>query len=159
MLNLTLISIILSISMIMMKHPLSITIILIIQSLLISLISGSLNYDFWFSYIMFMIMIGGMLVVFIYMTSIASNEKFNMFKMWLTLPIMLIIPNMGMMFFMNMEDTKLSKTWKFNEISLIKFYSWPSSLLMITLMIYLLMALIAIVKITQTNKGPLRQMN
>jgi len=44
---------------------------------IICLIRGTIYRRFWFSYILFIIIIGGMLVLFIYITRLASNEIFS----------------------------------------------------------------------------------
>jgi NADH-ubiquinone oxidoreductase chain 6 len=59
------------------KHPLAIGLILLIQTTIVCLIRGTIYRRFWFSYILFIIMIGGMLVLFIYITSLTSNEIFS----------------------------------------------------------------------------------
>nr|YP_010352242.1 NADH dehydrogenase subunit 6 [Reticulitermes dabieshanensis]UOL50336.1 NADH dehydrogenase subunit 6 [Reticulitermes dabieshanensis] len=59
-----------------MKHPLAMGMMLLLQTMMTCMISGTMYKSFWFSYILFMIMIGGMLVLFMYMTSLASNEMF-----------------------------------------------------------------------------------
>nr|QNP10003.1 NADH dehydrogenase subunit 6 [Ochthebius lederi] len=144
-----------------MTHPLSMGLILMIQVILISLITGFLNFNFWYSYILFLIMIGGMLVLFIYMTSIASNEKF---KMNLNL-IYIIIIFMFFMMMMMMTDKFFNEIMLFNKFMLdnskyfmlSKFYNTPSNMIMFLLIIYLLITLIAVVKITNFKMGPLRQ--
>jgi len=44
---------------------------------MICLIRGTIYRRFWFSYILFIIIIGGILVLFIYITRLASNEIFS----------------------------------------------------------------------------------
>nr|AXS66425.1 NADH dehydrogenase subunit 6 [Coleoptera sp. 23 KM-2017] len=148
-----------------LNHPLSFGLVLLLQTLTISLITGMMNYNFWFSYILFLVMVGGMLILFIYMTSVASDEKFQ-----LSLKTMIIISIFMMFlfcimftdfFFINsslktyeiMSQTTLSK----NELSLSKFLNWPSSSMMIMMIVYLLITLIMVVKITDFQYGPLRQ--
>nr|QNV11699.1 NADH dehydrogenase subunit 6 [Rhamphomyia barbata] len=61
-----------------MNHPLAMGLMLLMQTFLICLITGLMTKSFWFSYILFLIFLGGMLVLFIYVTSLASNEMFSM---------------------------------------------------------------------------------
>ena len=49
----------------------------VICTTIISLIRGIIYKRFWFSYILFIIIVGGMLVLFICMTRLASNEIFS----------------------------------------------------------------------------------
>nr|QNP10120.1 NADH dehydrogenase subunit 6 [Ochthebius colveranus] len=145
-----------------MMHPLSMGLILLMQTLLIALISGLMNLNFWFSYILFLIMIGGMLVLFIYMTSIASNEKFTMnFKLFLStflfiLLIMMMLSMTNKMSIINEMKTS-SIFYNDNHLMLTKFFNFPSNMIMFMMIIYLLICLIAVVKITNFNMGPLRQ--
>merc|ERR1739838_23170 len=58
-------------------HPLAIGLALLFQTILICCTTGLSNLSFWFSYILFLIFLGGILVLFIYVTSLASNEMFK----------------------------------------------------------------------------------
>nr|ALO77288.1 NADH deshydrogenase subunit 6 [Scraptia sp. SCR02] len=157
----------LSLSMIFMllSHPLSMGLILLIQTLLISLITGSFSLNYWFSYIIFLILVGSMLILFIYMTSIASNEKFK-FKISsifiMISSMMLIMTGLwSLTSGINMINTDLIPLTK-NSIlstSMIKYLNFPSNLILAFLIIYLLLTLIAIVKITDFKYGPLRLKN
>nr|ADW41335.1 NADH dehydrogenase subunit 6 [Drosophila canadiana] len=174
MLQLILYSLILLTSIIFMNmiHPLAMGLTLLIQTILISLITGLMTKTFWFSYILFLIFLGGMLVLFIYVTSLASNEMFNLsIKLTLismTLFLMLLILTFIMdkpstsFFLLNNEMEVISSNYSYfteNSLSLNKLYNFPTNLITILLMNYLLITLIVIVKITKMFKGPLRIMN
>nr|AEP27446.1 NADH dehydrogenase subunit 6 [Deporaus betulae] len=156
----------LSLMFLLVNHPLSFGLILLIQTILTSFITGKLNYNYWFSYILFLIMVGGMLILFIYMTSIASNEKFK-FSMKISimftsfflvswLPTLLnnfISMKISSMMFLNQSKMLMM------NLSMNKFMNFPSNLIILMIMTYLLITLIAIVKITEINYGPIRQKN
>nr|AND96085.1 NADH deshydrogenase subunit 6 [Onthophagus crassicollis] len=152
--------ILLSMFIISIKHPLTMGIILLIQTINLSLYMGYLNLNYWYSYILFLIMIGGMLILFIYMTSIASNEKFYpSIKLFL-------LTNFFMMFylmtyFIDPFYTNMNFNYKeqIHNLSLNKFYNFPNSFIMYLLIIYLLITLFAVVKITSFKKGSLRMTN
>nr|AOY39692.1 NADH dehydrogenase subunit 6 [Scolytinae sp. BMNH 1040146] len=158
MLMMYLISFIMSTLFMTMNHPLSLGSILLIQTLSISIITGMMYSNFWYSYIILLIMIGGMLIMFMYMTSIASNEKFKIPKnmvMMTTIPLISLI-----IYFIDSWYNYLPmKTNIYNWFlpSLKKFYNWPNLLLSIMMMSFLLLTLIAIVKITDKKMGPMRQ--
>nr|AFC36304.1 NADH dehydrogenase subunit 6 [Limnius volckmari] len=149
-----------------LNHPLSMGMSLLIQSTLISMITGFYNHNFWFSYILFLIMVGGMLVLFIYMTSIASNE---MFKFSNKLMIMLASITMMMIIITIFQDQLMPNLQVFNvdstmfnnketyKLSLNKYLNFPSSMILLFMIIYLFITLIAVVKITNISYGPLRQ--
>nr|QXG19352.1 NADH dehydrogenase subunit 6 [Drosophila mojavensis baja]QXG19391.1 NADH dehydrogenase subunit 6 [Drosophila mojavensis sonorensis]DAA06244.1 TPA_exp: NADH dehydrogenase subunit 6 [Drosophila mojavensis] len=161
-----------SIIFINMIHPLALGLTLLIQTILISLVTGLMTKTFWFSYILFLIFLGGMLVLFIYVTSLASNEMFNLsLKLTLTCLIMFILSifiillidkNYLTFYIQNNEMQNIpnmhSYFWE-NSLSLNKLYNFPTNFVTILLMNYLLITLIVIVKITKLFKGPLRLMN
>nr|ARH54491.1 NADH dehydrogenase subunit 6 [Melolontha hippocastani] len=149
----------------LLKHPMSLGLILLIQTVMVALTMGFFNMTFWYSYILFLIMIGGMLVLFIYMTSVASNEKF-MFSIKITILISSLIILMA--FFYSMMDPYFSNINNLNmeslnsdltySSSLNKYLTKPMNIILIMLIIYLLITLIAVVKITDIKSGPLRQL-
>nr|WHE42557.1 NADH dehydrogenase subunit 6 [Habroloma sp.] len=148
-----------STSFLLMKHPLSMGFNLLIQTIMIALMSGLMNYNFWYSYILFLVMVGGMLVLFIYMTSISSNEKFSFKKSWMIMWITFII----MIVFLSKYSQELSNeliSWNQMNMnwknSLNKYFMFPQNMMLIMLMIYLFITLIAVVKITKIEYGPLR---
>nr|UOU85068.1 NADH dehydrogenase subunit 6 [Micropterna sequax] len=147
-----------------LKHPLIITIFIIIQTCILILITGILSYSFWMSYIMFLTFIGGLLVLFIYISSLTPNKIFylNYKKILLIFFIFLLI-----LFFiqiqptlMNLEMTPLSYLNKFinteNNIHLSNFYNKNEMWLTLILMNYLLLALVISTKIILLNEGPMR---
>lgn len=151
------------------KHPLAIGIILLIQTLLICLISGFITKTFWFSYVLFLIFLGGMLVLFIYVTSLASNEIFN-FSLNLLIICLLnflliyfcvyfLDKNFLINYLINHEVERLLRIKTIlieNSLTLNKLYNFPINLITIILIIYLFLTLIAVVKITNVFEGPLR---
>nr|APX39413.1 NADH dehydrogenase subunit 6 [Gastrophysa janthina] len=154
-----------SIMFMFLNHPLSLGMILLLQTMLTSIISGMMSPNYWFSYILFLIMIGGMLILFIYMTSIASNEKFKFSSKLMLLIIMMSILMIMTMFMdsyyfnlkINMIDI-LNQNYNYNfKMSINKYMNYPQNLIMLMMIIYLLITLIMVVKITTLHKGPLRQ--
>nr|YP_009743937.1 NADH dehydrogenase subunit 6 [Protambulyx eurycles]QIE12706.1 NADH dehydrogenase subunit 6 [Protambulyx eurycles] len=172
MTKLTISSIMMMLSMMMyfLNHPLSMGLMILMQTMLTCLLSGMLIKTYWFSYILFLTFLGGLLVLFIYICSIASNEMFNMsnnFKMTLLLFI-LMLPMIQMMFNKNLNWMNLNNNLEMNnflnfmffnnenKINMNKLYNNYSSILTMLLIIYLFITLIAIVKITNIFYGPLR---
>lgn len=130
--------------------------------------TGIISKSFWFSYILFLVIIGGMLILFIYISSLASNEKLN----FSTQPIIkfFIIFNLtifcivfidkfyNMNIFINEDINNNIFNYLINEnyLSLSKIYNQPNNFLIILLIIYLLLTLVIVVKITNLFNGPLR---
>uniref|UniRef100_A0AB39A6N0 NADH-ubiquinone oxidoreductase chain 6 n=1 Tax=Demicryptochironomus minus TaxID=3231393 RepID=A0AB39A6N0_9DIPT len=167
--------ILLSFSFSLMNHPLSMGILLMTQTIFIALFTGTLTKSFWFSYSLFLIFLGGMLILFMYMTSIASNEMFKfslnmkfifsyfiLFFMFLT---MILIFDMKMLFFNkifnidNLNLMEMKNIFLENNLTLNKLYNFPMNIITILLINYLFLTLIATVKITNIFEGPLRPKN
>nr|WJW73850.1 NADH dehydrogenase subunit 6 [Syrphidae sp. 335 TLW-2023a]WJW73863.1 NADH dehydrogenase subunit 6 [Syrphidae sp. 335 TLW-2023a] len=155
-----------------MNHPLSMGLMLLIQTVMVSCITGLMTKSFWFSYILFLIMVGGMLVLFIYMTSLASNEMFALSMKMMMISIISLITLLIMFFFMdkmfmtfnsmNNEMNCISNLNSYiseNSLNLIKLYNYPTNMITILLINYLLITMIASIKITKLFYGPIRSMN
>nr|WVD73158.1 NADH dehydrogenase subunit 6 [Monolepta cavipennis] len=148
---------------IFMNHPLSCGLILLIQTIFTTIMSGMMNFNYWYSYILFLIMIGGMLILFIYMTSIASNEKFTFKPNFLTLSFFMIMFMLILIddFYINLLnqifDMKSQNFMFNNNFSMIKYFNEPNYMLMLMTIIYLFITLIIVVKMTNINYGSLRQ--
>nr|ASM82797.1 NADH dehydrogenase subunit 6 [Neoperla ignacsiveci] len=152
-------------------HPLAMGLTLLIQTLIICLTTGLLTHSFWFSYILFLVFLGGLLVLFIYVTSLASNEMFTftpsalsmlfLFIATMILTYLIIDP---LSFPLNTNSADSSDTFFFNANeestpALMKLYNEPTSSITLMLALYLFLTLIAVVKITKIFSGPLRQKN
>nr|AVN67347.1 NADH dehydrogenase subunit 6 [Byrsotria fumigata] len=148
-----------------MNHPLAMGLIILMQTIVISMISGMLSQSFWFSYVLFLIFLGGMLVLFIYVASLASNEMFSLnIKSLLLSTISLIISfyiikTLSSMNLQNEETKSFLILSNQSTLPLIKLYNKPINVITIMLALYLLLTLIVVVNITNIFKGPLRQMN
>nr|YP_009351219.1 NADH dehydrogenase subunit 6 [Microcerotermes nervosus]AQP28862.1 NADH dehydrogenase subunit 6 [Microcerotermes nervosus] len=142
-----------------MKHPLAMGLMLLIQTTMVCLISGTMYKSFWFSYILFMIMIGGMLVLFMYMTSLASNEMFSPSnKMMMT--TLMILPALlyTMPTVTNNKEMCSHDTMMENEIltTTTVMYNQMMGIMTTLLVLYMLLTLIVVVNIINVSKGPLR---
>nr|YP_010411401.1 NADH dehydrogenase subunit 6 [Malenka flexura]URN73047.1 NADH dehydrogenase subunit 6 [Malenka flexura] len=155
-----------------MTHPLAMGLMLLVQTVLISILTGMMTQSFWFSYILFLVFLGGLLVLFIYVTSLASNE---MFSLSTTTMIPLILGTGILTAILLILDSSFMAAGAYNSegltifnnlfyheessTSLTKLYNGPTSLITLTLVLYLFLTLIAVVKITKINQGPLRKSN
>nr|YP_010988404.1 NADH dehydrogenase subunit 6 [Chibiraga houshuaii]WOR75491.1 NADH dehydrogenase subunit 6 [Chibiraga houshuaii] len=159
-----------SFSMFFFNHPLSMMLLILAQTFLICLISGAMIETYWFSYILFLTFLGGLLVLFIYISSIASNEmfKFNNFIKIMPFYIifLMIAVYMGyknifwLNFFINIEMDNYFNYLLFinneNLLNITKLYNNQTFLMMMMMMIYLFITLVTVVKITNIFYGPLR---
>nr|AMJ17400.1 NADH dehydrogenase subunit 6 [Spilarctia subcarnea] len=157
--------------MLFLNNPLSMGLLILFQPLFTCLISGLFIKTKWFSMILFFIFLGGVLVVFIYVSSNASNELFMP-------PFNLESDFIMFFFFLNIFQYLFSNNliwWNFsfnsdmnnlflfdlfinneNKINLSKLYNTPTSMIMMMLIIYLFITLIVVVKITNIFYGPFR---
>nr|QDA21685.1 NADH dehydrogenase subunit 6 [Orthetrum sabina] len=148
-----------------MTHPMSMGITLLTQTIMMCIMMGMMSYSSWFSYILFLVFLGGMLILFIYMTSIASNEMFNppMYNVAAIIIMMMLFMMMFMLSdpFMIVLPTTESFHIMDHSLKMIMtpLYSNPMSLITIFMVLYLFLTLIVIVALTKFNKGPLRPMN
>nr|YP_010939062.1 NADH dehydrogenase subunit 6 [Cryptocercus punctulatus]WLF00974.1 NADH dehydrogenase subunit 6 [Cryptocercus punctulatus] len=146
------------------NHPLAMGFLLLLQTILMCMMSGLLSKSFWFAYILFMIFIGGMLVLFIYVTSLASNEMFMLSMKIMIMSTIMFTLMMTMMNWMKINNQEIMTNDIMNsnletQIQLNKLYNKPNGMLTILLALYMFLTLIAVVKIINITKGPLRQMN
>nr|UHM24570.1 NADH dehydrogenase subunit 6 [Papilio machaon annae] len=171
---LSLLIIMFSIIMLFLNHPLSMGLMILIQTLIICLLSGMLINSYWFSYILFLVFLGGLLVLFIYVSSVASNELFNMNFFLKNIMFFLLIMSLflsfnymnnlnWMNFSFNYEMKNMTNFFIFinneNKINLSKLYNNQNYMLMMMLITYLFITLVAIVKITNIFYGPIRSIN
>nr|YP_009526729.1 NADH dehydrogenase subunit 6 [Ornebius bimaculatus]AXY63934.1 NADH dehydrogenase subunit 6 [Ornebius bimaculatus] len=154
------------------NHPLSMTLFIILQTLLLCLTIGEFFINMWFSYILFLIFLGGMLVIFIYMTSLSPNIMFSSQKMNIMMTTILMTIMSYFVFLFNYSNTSLASISDHQLLMDMKFnYYWESSMnlnnlmtnfnfkLTWFLMLYLLITLLIVTKLSNIFKGPLRQMN
>lgn len=155
--------IIIPIIFIFIEHPLSFGLILLIKAILVSVFTGIINYNYWFSYILFIVIVGGILVLFLYITRVASNEKFKFSYRLINLIIIIILISI---LIINLDQYYLETTsinfelnpyLKENYLSLRKYINNPTNKLIYITISYLLITLIIVVKITNIKYGPLRQ--
>nr|UXW64197.1 NADH dehydrogenase subunit 6 [Colias erate] len=153
-----------------LTHPLSMGLFILGQTLLICILSGMMIKTYWFSYILFLTFLGGLLVLFIYVSSIASNEMFKsnmkMKIMFFYLTLIFLMISMIMMnnlkymnFYFN-SDMETYFNLKFfnneNKMNLTKLYNSQTFYMMMMLIIYLFITLVSVVKITNISYGPIR---
>lgn len=148
-------------------HPLSIGLILLTQTVIISLTAGTYTHSYWFSYVLFLIFLGGILVLFIYVASLASNEIF------LTSLITFLIYTslfLGFTFLITLLDPLVTSYFSLASPSSIELnlstpqltiWLYRKTSINFTLFIisYLLLTLIVVIKIINLFKGPLRLSN
>jgi len=147
-------------------HPLAMGLALLLQTVLVCCTTGLSNLSFWFSYILFLIFLGGMLVLFIYVTSLASNEMFK--PSVFSLLLIGLFSSIGIVFTIT-DPILISQNTLIKIGSFMKEFSYSSDIelvatiysntninITIFIVFYLLLTLIVVVKVTGSFFGPLR---
>nr|UGS80227.1 NADH dehydrogenase subunit 6 [Dypsocus coleoptratus] len=151
------------------SSPFSMGLILIFQTILMTLFFSPLVKSFWFFYLLLLIFIGGLLVLFLYVTTIFPNEKFY-FKQKNLVYLLCILTIMSLLFFliytmysfhlMNLNmQTSLYPTEFISMKYNIKMFNSHSNIFLILMVNYLFYCMIVVIKIINFFKGPLRKMN
>nr|YP_010582971.1 NADH dehydrogenase subunit 6 [Vatana ogromna]UGN61417.1 NADH dehydrogenase subunit 6 [Vatana ogromna] len=142
-----------------MNNPMSMGLILMIQTISMTIFMNKILTSSWYAMIMFMMMIGGLLIMFMYMSSIASNEKFKT-KINMTMIFLILIILLDEMIMDNQinEFQEFINTNNMN-FSMTKIYNEKSMMLTMMLVLYLLLTMISVTKMVKHHKGPLRKIN
>nr|WEP24846.1 NADH dehydrogenase subunit 6 [Metidiocerus sp.] len=143
-----------------MKTPMSMGMTLMLQTILMTMLMNKMMTTTWLTMITFLMMIGGLLILFIYMSSLASNEKFkiNMKMLIITLTILVVIEEF-------MQDMQVNETQNLNyieyteQLSLNKLYNKKSMMITLIMVLYLLLTMIVVTKLVKHYEGPLRSKN
>nr|YP_010845357.1 NADH dehydrogenase subunit 6 [Tetrastichus howardi]QXM14791.1 NADH dehydrogenase subunit 6 [Tetrastichus howardi] len=152
-------------------HPIILSLILLLL-LMSSSLTIELYYNMnWISYLMFLIMIGGLMIIFLYFTSFIGNMKMSLKWNYIIMYPMKIIL-MFMFMFLIFIYIKFNYPWYFISMDIsnymnfyqIKFntmymYMYNKNYSLLICMIYLLIMLMFIVKICINKKISLRKLN
>nr|AHA52485.1 NADH dehydrogenase subunit 6 [Capitonius sp. QL-2013] len=152
-------------------HPFMLSLILGFYTIVLVLKLNILNNNYWYSYLLFLLMIGGVMILILYLTSISNNELFKMnfkfiiyffFKVFLMIISMIYMINIMGLFNFNINFISLEISQMiifFDEYFMKNLYMVMDLNLSIYLIIYLLILLILSVLICLKNFLPLRQLN
>nr|YP_010577114.1 NADH dehydrogenase subunit 6 [Megabalanus coccopoma]YP_087067.1 NADH dehydrogenase subunit 6 [Megabalanus volcano]UZN92560.1 NADH dehydrogenase subunit 6 [Megabalanus coccopoma]BAD44769.1 NADH dehydrogenase subunit 6 [Megabalanus volcano] len=149
---------ILNLIFLFMFHPLAMIFVLILQTMLISLLMYTITQFPWFSYTLILVFLGGMLILFTYMSNIASNEMFkpNMKMLFplMTAPIISLLlsrPKQNMA-----VESKTLSSDHFSNLTIFKPFSFSVMPITILMACYIILTLLTVVKISKMSQGPLR---
>lgn len=109
----------------------------------------------WIAIVIFIILIGRLLILFIYIRRIACNEKFKINYKILLLGILLVLPLEELL-----SETHINDNISFfciNEnLTFSKIYNKKTILVTIIIFLYIFLSIVVITKIVKIYKGPLR---
>nr|BCW86836.1 NADH dehydrogenase subunit 6 [Drepanosurus hatanakai] len=139
-------------AMIFINHPLSFTLCLLLQTVLMCGMLTTLSP--WVSLVLFLIFLGGILVMFLYVASLSANESFVMDSSILLTVAVTVITTLVLWSEISVTNPS-SKSLHQNMDSVLH---WTGSPLFLSLTIYLFLALLLIVEFLNINKKPLRSL-
>nr|QWX95349.1 NADH-ubiquinone oxidoreductase chain 6 [Lucullia flavovittata] len=142
-----------------LKHPISMGITIIAQTIIVAMMSGMMMGSFWYSYMVMITMLSGMLVLFMYMASVASNEKLYPSIKLAFLSLIMIILMITLQLTDDSFNNEMTNFLPKNEIEILSLNSlFNSKTNMITIMMvfYLLFTMITVSSIVNISEGPLR---
>lgn len=154
------------------NHPIIIIIILLIYSSLICLNISLWKSNFILSIFLFLIIISGLLIIFLYFSRLISNEQFKI-KFNLIIFILFLLNIILLFYLLNSPQSSnlFIYKYKFHENSTILYinkptfnnilnlYEFPLSNLTILSIFYLLFSLFIIIKICSSKSLSLRKIN
>nr|BCM73192.1 NADH dehydrogenase subunit 6 [Chaetosiphon fragaefolii] len=144
----------------MMKSPISSNLIILIQTMTLTLMINLINKTAWISFMIFILYISGLMIIFLYISSIAFNEL-NLNKNYKNMMFKLIII-LSMMFYFktsfNMENMNYENKFMFEDnFYMMNMFMLPNNMLIYMIMFILFFMLIMIIWLLKINKGPIRQ--
>nr|YP_010758055.1 NADH dehydrogenase subunit 6 [Gunungiella acanthoclada]WEU80060.1 NADH dehydrogenase subunit 6 [Gunungiella acanthoclada] len=153
-----------------LNHPMSMGISVLIQMTIMSLMMNMFFNINWFSYILFLLFIGGMLILFMYMCSITSNNILLMSPKLVTYFMFTSLMTFMWMFFIMKMNFSWTHSNKMNSIfmkkyimdshipsMLMKLFNDYSYIITLMMMMYLLILMILVNSITNYKQGALRK--
>ena len=139
-----------SVSVIFSSSPLTLGVWVILISLLMTLFLCTLTTS-WFTFLIFLIYIGGLLVIFSYFVAIQPNQHLGMLKM-----VAISVVSRLYLYSLSTPIVKLPHTLSQNAPTQRNILTRQTNFFIILMAISLFLALIVVVKITYSTKAPLR---
>nr|AXI98854.1 NADH dehydrogenase subunit 6 [Pseudoniphargus sp. 1-Azores] len=155
-------SLVISVVFLLTISPLFLSLLIILQTITLAIIINMITMTSWFSFMLIMIYLSGMMVIFIYVSSMASNELFFP-NNYLLVPLFIAFAVAASLTSSHMLNNPSDYTNELNmtltKITIfktMKMYSKPLFIMTILLIVYLLLAMIMVSKNSSFSYGPLR---
>nr|AHX97796.1 NADH dehydrogenase subunit 6 [Elasmosoma sp. QL-2014] len=146
-------------------HPMSLSLILMVYSLFMSLKMNYLSMNYWFSYLFFLLMVGGLMVLVMYLTSVSNNEVFSLknkfyFKILMKIIFLVVIMVYSLksmdnsFYYFNNEElfSMTAKGWMELKGLFISFK------VVVYMFVYLFVLMVVVVMMCAKTDIPMRQM-
>nr|AWH98434.1 NADH dehydrogenase subunit 6 [Conus spurius] len=144
----------------MMSQPLSLGLVVMISTLFMCLVSG-MTTSAWYGYILFLIYVGGLLVMFAYVAALSPNVLFGgltpLFSLFVFSPVLFVF----LYFYFFKDSSYLSFELSFSKLMYLKMYGVelvsPHMIsVLIGLGVILLINLVVVAKICYYQQASLR---
>jgi len=133
------------------SHPISIGLILVLLSILSGAILIKMNIT-WFFYLLVLVFLGGVIVLIIYISTLAANEKFFLSVDIVKRGVRVVVSLATIIvFYQKYVYVKISSGGIIASV----LYEGPNTSLLVFLIFYLLLTLVAVVKLVKFESGPL----
>ena len=135
-----------------LSHPIRLRISLILIAILARIISLWINSS-WFFYLIVLVFLGGVIILIIYIRTLAANEKFRRISinyntigiiLMVRLSILVVLKYKNILQFIRINNTAVGIIYEASNFSLLLF-----------LITYLLLTLVCVVKLVKFESGPL----
>lgn len=148
-------------------HPIFTLILIIIYRRIICFIISIWSNNYIYSIILFLIIVRGILIIFLYFSRLISNEQT---KIQFNIPLILRF-FLNVIFFLYLSTYFIYPNYLFNEVfnifllnihsfnNIFHIYSYPYSNITIICILYLLLTLFTIIKICSLKTSTLRKLN
>nr|QLY90152.1 NADH dehydrogenase subunit 6 [Erpobdella testacea] len=150
MMTLSMFLFVLSLMSMIMNTPVLLLFNILMMALTISWLTGIL-FSSWYSFLIFLIYIGGMMVMFSYFVALSPNQYMKI-KSVITIMMMTMLMVSIPTYFSN-NLFQLNNTMKFDSLYL---YNPTLMSILLFMIMMLLMMMLIVVKMVSTSKGPLR---
>jgi NADH-ubiquinone oxidoreductase chain 6 len=140
------------------SHPVILTVIILAQTILICLIIWVKLKISWFSYILFLIFLGGLIVLFIYITRLASNELINTKIDFNFVVITVILIFTTFFIFLKINPQLINSIFETQWKTFSFIYSVNIFFIVVVTIIYLLLTLLIVVKLSNKYDAPIKNL-
>lgn len=145
----------LSFSIILAGTPLILGVWVLTIALSISILLGLITYS-WLGFLIFLIYVGGILVIFAYFTAIQPNQYFNVIHIT---PLLITTFTLFIYLILSSHNTLISSLNSPTSVSILSLYHFINIPILALLGVILFLALVAVVKVSKSSLGPLRPFN
>nr|AIZ58578.1 NADH dehydrogenase subunit 6 [Ornithodoros costalis] len=127
-------------------HPISMLMIMISTTIYLTLMIYMVMKQSWLSLIITLLMLGGLLVIFLYITSLTPNKKFILSKkIFFALTPLTLLINFNNSFYTN-----------FSNLTTLSIFDIDKTPMLFFMLIYLLLTLLVIMKMINSTLSPLK---